>query len=224
MPLDVLFVISYACLQYDTPLHESVRREDMATAQSLVAAGADVNASNLLEETPFSLAAHAGSSLRDFFEHHAAVLNFLGTDPAALVPAVVAHCAALSGLKDSVPAPKIQLSAHHLDPFFLWAPTGSRKGIFAWARNIFVIQFAANTTTFKDLPDDCAGDILEYLVTTMTRLETMLIMTNGFSPEAHDWALAVLKASVVVSVLLFSNEACIRVLCIERLLLPLLST
>ena len=118
MPLDVLFVISYACLQYDTPLHESVRREDMATAQSLVAAGADVNASNLLEETPFSLAAHAGSSLRDFFEHHAAVLNFLGTDPAALVPAVVAHCAALSGLKDSVPAPKIQLSAHHLDPFF----------------------------------------------------------------------------------------------------------
>ena len=61
-------------------------------------------------------------------------------------------------------------------------------------------------------------------MTTMTRLETMLIMTNGFSPEAHDWALAVLKASVVVSVLLFSNEACIRVLCIERLLLPLLST
>jgi len=206
VPLNGLFDVLYAFLQYDTPLHEAVRRDNMATVQSLIAAGADINASNLKEQMPLKLAGLAGMALRTFLEDHAAVLDLLDRDSSAVVPAVVAHCPALSGLKDSVPASEIQLSAHHLDPAFLWAPSNARKAIFAWAQNTYIVQFAASSTFFKVLPDDCAGDILEYVVTAMNRIEMIPIMTNCFSPEAQVFASAVLEASVVVSILKFLSK------------------
>lgn len=93
----------------------------------------------------------------------------------------------------------LSLDPHHLEPPLLWAPRAARASLITWARNIFIVQIATATQPFTDLPDDCAGDVLDYLEMSMTRMESLRIATLSFAPEAHAWVRALLVAEAVVS-------------------------
>jgi len=181
------------------PLHEAVRLGDMATVQSLIQAGADLNKTDCFNVTPLSLV--NADSCRALLEHHASTLNIitiLTADPAAIIAKLVAHCADLSGFYDSVSENPLCLCAYQFDPYFNWAPVDTRAAIFAWVRDAVTIQFAAASQPFADLPDDCAGDILEFLETYMTHKEMMYFAMHCLSPEANVWVRAVFNAAVVV--------------------------
>jgi len=61
-------------------------------------------------------------------------------------------------------------------------------------------QVAANTQSFSGLPDDCAGDVLEFLtMTTLERTELLEVVTDCSSPEACAWMRTVVDDIVVVS-------------------------
>ena len=90
----------------------------------------------------------------------------------------------------------LSLRAHPLDPAFLWAPPAARSAVFAWAQDVFIAQLAATTQPFERLPEDCAGDVLEFF--GMTRNESDLIAKHCSSPEARVWVRAVIAAAVVV--------------------------
>jgi hypothetical protein len=64
-----------------------------------------------------------------------------------------------------------------------------------------VIQFAASSQPFATLPDDCAGDILEFLDMTMPRMEMLYIVTHCASPDAYTWVRKLIAAAVVESVI-----------------------
>jgi hypothetical protein len=68
--------------------------------------------------------------------------------------------------------------------------------VVAWARSVFIVQYAPNVEPFGVLIDDCAGDVLEFFGVTHKKSE--LIATHCSSPEAHAWVRAVLAAAVVV--------------------------
>ena len=127
------------------------------------------------------------------------ILNALKTDPDALASAATAHCAILSALKNTIPAPALSLHPYHLRPSFLWAPHEARCAVFKWARNAFIAQLAASTKAYVKLIDDCAGDVLEFLEVAMTRQESMHVTTHCASLKARDWVRAVLVAAVAVS-------------------------
>jgi len=90
----------------------------------------------------------------------------------------------------------LSLRAHQLDPAFLWAPPAARAAMVAWALHVFIAQLAATVQLFEELPDDCAGDVLEFF--GMTHNESDLNATHCSSPEAQDWVRAVTAAAVVV--------------------------
>jgi hypothetical protein len=96
----------------------------------------------------------------------------------------------------------LPLEPYQLDPAFFWVPRNKRKALVVWARNAFVVQLATTIEPFSDLPDDCAGDVLEFLQMEMLREKSLHIATQCSSPEAHAWVRAALAAYIVVSTLL----------------------
>ena len=117
-------------------------------------------------------------------EQHEEALAFFDTRPTALVTAVVAHCSTLSGAKEFAPPTALSLQTYHFYPSFLWAPPAARTAVCQWARNAAIVQLAAYTKPFVELPDDCAGDVLEYLEMEMARAKTLHVSTHCTSPAA----------------------------------------
>jgi hypothetical protein len=109
-----------------------------------------------------------------------------------------------------LPATALSLRAHQLDPAFLWAPPAARYAVVAWARDVFIAQHAGSIQPFERLPDDCAGDVLEFF--GMTHNESELIAKHCSSPEAQDWVRAVIAAAaaavVVGAVRCFHKKEC----------------
>jgi len=232
---------------YDTPLHESVRRGDVATTQLLIVAGADVSAKNVknmvMEDedidksdkaekgkdekavTPVDLATH-DNACSDLLEHHAGIVTNITAMPGCLVSSALAHCATLSASKESVPAPVLFLQAYHFDPSFLWAPEEARKLVFKWAKDAFTAQLAGTTQAFPELPDDCAGDVLEYLEMAMPRTGALHIATHCSSPDAQAWIRAVNATAIAVTSVSFfdSVKHVINILCTTSPYLCLLLT
>jgi hypothetical protein len=60
------------------------------------------------------------------------------------------------------------------------------------------VQLACDTPPFGDVSDDCAGDILEYLETAMTRAEALHIASHCSSPEAYTWVRSVVAEATAV--------------------------
>ena len=180
---------------------------DIATTPSLIKAGADLNAKATSKQskgvTPLDLAAK--SPCRALLKHHTSVLAILAADPSALVSAAIAHCATLSTPEEPIPATRVSLSTAHLEPSFTWAPPASRTAVVGWARGIFIVQLASCTQPFADLPDDCAGDVLEYLEMTVTRTESLQLMPSPYSPKAQAWVRAVIAAAVAVNFIIISS-------------------
>lgn len=180
-----------------TPLHESVANGDVITTQCLIAAGAYVHACSEDRASPIDLATDV--SCRDVIKHHTTLLDALQADPSALVPATIAHCSAFSSVKELDQATALPLHEYHIEPSFSWAPRDARNVIFSWARDIYTVQIAAVTQPFVELPDDCAGDILEYFDLSMTRLELLNISANGSSSEAVRYINSILSEAITVS-------------------------
>jgi len=130
--------------------------------------------------------------------HHASVLGAITEDPTTLVAAALAHCAPFSASEQRLPVMALSLRARHFDPAFLWVSPAARAAKVAWALHVFIAQLAATVQLFEELPDDCAGDVLEFF--GMTRDESDLIAKHCSSPEAQDWVRAVIAAAVAVGV------------------------
>jgi len=180
-----------------------MRRGDVAAAQSLIAVGvyADFQTKRRISEA--LICTKYGSACHAFLQHHAAILKFVTAFPDSLIPNAVAHCATLSGCVDAVSAPALSLHTYQLKPSFSWAPSDARAAVFGWAQDALVVQVAAATEPFMDLPDDCTGDILEYFDLKLCRVDSQLIATKLSSPDARAWVRAVLIASVAVSIVYF---------------------
>ena len=144
--------------------------------------------------TPLDLATDA--TCRDILTHHKAVYALITEEPTKLVASALAHCAKLSASGEPGPSSVLSPRAHHFNPCFLWAPPAARAAVVAWARSVFIVQYAPNVEPFGVLIDDCAGDVLEFFGVTHKKSE--LIATHCSSPEAHAWVRAVLAAAVVV--------------------------
>ena len=145
---------------------------------------------------------------RDLLEHHAAVLEFLDADPAALPAAAFMHCA---NFKETLEAPTLKttlsLLSYHFEPSFLWAHADARRAVVAWARNAFVVQQATTNKLFAELPDDCAGDVLDFLEMAMPRTESLEVASHCSSPKARAWVQAILAAAAMVRIIdFFDND------------------
>ena len=97
-----------------------------------------------------------------------------------------------------MPASVLSLRAYQLEPSLLWAPPAAYSEVFTWACNVFIAHQAASAQPFMDLPDDCAGDVLEFLEISMTHMEMSKVNTHCFSPEAYAWVHAVVYAGIAV--------------------------
>jgi len=181
-----------------TPLHESVRQGDVATTQALIAAGADITAKDANWATPTALATTC-SVCWALLKHLTINKATLTSHPELLVSVAAARCATLAASAETFPTTALFLQAYQLEPSFLWAPPEARNTLFVWAKNAFVAQLAANTLAFAELPDDCAGDVLEWFEMTMTRKDALHIATHCSSPEAHAWLREAVAAAVAVS-------------------------
>jgi len=180
-----------------TSLHKAVINGDALTVQSLIQAGATLDAEDINGATPLELV--TDSTCRDLLKHHAEVLTAVAVNPIILVSAVLAHCATLSGFEEYAPTTVLSLREYHFDPFFLWAPLDARAAVFAWARNAFIAQLAAATLPFVALPDDCAGDVLEFLELTNARAEALHITGQCSSSEAHAWVRSVVLSATTLA-------------------------
>jgi hypothetical protein len=149
--------------------------------------------------TPIKLA--TDDQCRAVLNRHAAVLDLLGANsPDVVVATALAHCAALSNALDSVPATALSLNSYNYDPFFMWAPPPVRAAVFGWARDAYIVQLATITEPVSDLPDDCVGDILEFLEIAMLRKESMHIISHCLSSESRAWIRSIVVASIAVSI------------------------
>jgi len=117
-----------------------------------------------------------------------------------MVSAARAHCDALSASSNEAVPSTAPLREYHLDPAFNWAPHGAHNTVIAWARDVFTVHVVHNHQLFADLPDDCCGDVSEFLVMTMARSE-ILHVSRHYSSKALAWVHEVLAAAVVVSIL-----------------------
>jgi hypothetical protein len=180
-----------------TPLLKSVEDEDAATTKALIAAGAATQYPS--HYAGRSVEPAVDETIRELFEHYTKVFMTLTANPAALVSAALAHCNSLAAPEIADHAMPLTLRAYHLEPPFLWAPPAARVAVQAWARDAFIVQLAAKTDPFPELPDDCAGDVLEYLELTMPREDMVYVVTHCSSPEAHSWVRTVIAAAIAVS-------------------------
>lgn len=159
--------------------------------------GDDVDAESVGGFSPLDIA--KDDACRALLQDHAAVVTTLTAKPTALVSAAVKHCSALANqLEASETTLALPLSSYHFDPSFLWAPPEARAAVVAWARNAFTAQQVAINELILDLSDDCAGDVLEFLVMDMTRKESSDVLTHCSSPEACAWIRAVVVGAVAV--------------------------
>ena len=69
-----------------------------------------------------------------------------------------------------------------------------------------MVRHATTIQPFEELPDDCAGDVLEYQELAMTRKESLQVAALSPSPEANLWARAVIEAAIAVSLLALSSR------------------
>ena len=104
----------------------------------------------------------------------------------------------LSASGEPVPSSDLALRAHHLDPSFLWIPPAARAAVVAWTRDAYMAQHACSINPFQRLPEDCAGDVLEFFGMAMTCSDALHIAKHCSSPEARAWLRAVVAAAVVV--------------------------
>ena len=177
-------------------LHEAVLNKDAATVEAVIVAGRKlVDIADSDGAAPLDLA--TDDACREILEHHAAVCAYIIGDSTRLVAAALAYCATLSASKQRLPTTEVSLRKYHFDPCFLWAPPAARAAVIAWARSAFVVQLAANTEPFEVLPEDCAGDILEYFEMTVTRKAAQLVVTHCSSPAARAWSRSIIAAAVV---------------------------
>lgn len=202
-----------------TALHESARQGDVETSRWLLAAGADLLAMDLNNDTPDALVP-IGSLCKNLFDQHRATVTILENIGALDISYVaVAHCAALSGFKGYEPAcegkePAVYLHSYQVGPFFFWVPEEVRTELFFWAEDARLLLLAATSKPFVDLPDDCAGDILEYLNFQTNRYnlhsnkcdkyrkrrDMLWFVEHCSSPQAHAWARMIFAASKAVRV------------------------
>lgn len=169
--------------------------EDVATAEALLTAGADVNTLDFSLKKPLDRA--TDKACCDLYEHHcSASIAFLIAEPTALVNSAMANCASLSVLSEQKP---LSLHPYQLEPPFLWAPPAARATVIAWAQEAFIVQLAASFQPFAELPDDCAGVVLEFLGLAMSRKAIHHFATPSLSSEAHAWVRTVLTSAVAVS-------------------------
>ena len=126
------------------------------------------------------------------------VLDVLIDSPAVLASFAFSYYGSLSAPNDMVPTSDLSLRAYQLDPSFLWAPPAARASVFSWARDAFIAQSARSSQLFADLPDDCAGDVLEFLNETITRKDSLFIATHTPTPEAQAWFDSLIKAGLAV--------------------------
>jgi len=204
-------------------LDESIKKGDVATAQFLLGAGADVagvgDIKDLKHILPIKFANN--SIFLELLEHHTHVLEVIEEDPKALLSAVRAHWETLRTNAPEALTPMVALSLrpYHFDPSFLWAPRAARNAVFSWARNVYTAQQAAMDKLFAEIPDDCAGDVLEYLEMSMPRTESFEVAAHGSSPEARAWVRAIVASAVVVRFVTFScffrETTCISVLWVQ---------
>jgi len=154
--------------------------------------------------TPRDLATEG--TCRGLLEHHAAVLTTLNADSSALVSAAAARCTTLSAPEEVVLATSLSLRPFQLDPSFLWAPPHARNALFTWARDVYIAQLAFITDPFEAIPDDCAGDVLEFFGMTMHRVEALHVGAHWTSPEVRAWMRAAIAAAVAVKLLYITKS------------------
>jgi ankyrin repeat protein len=182
-----------------TSLHEAAMKGDAATVESLLEAGADINVKDTNGATPLDLA--IDDTCRALLHNHAAVIIAIGVDPVILVSAAVAHCVTLSASEDTVSTTALPLRSYHFDPSFLWAPHAARTAVTAWAHDACILHLAAATQPNSALPDDCAGDVFEFLkMKRMARTDALHVATHCSSPEAQVWVRAVVTAAATVAI------------------------
>ena len=100
-----------------------------------------------------------------------------------------------------MPTSVLSLRACQLEPSLLWVSPAAYSELFTWACNVFIAHQAASAQPFMDLPDDCAGDVLEFLEISMTHMEMSKVNTHCFSPETYAWVHAVVYAGIAVRLL-----------------------
>ena len=179
-----------------TPLHEAVVNGDVATVKALIVAVGpkEVEIADRNYATPLDLA--TDDTCREILEHHAAVLNAITENLTKLVGAALAHCITLSASKkEQLHLAALPLRAYYFDPCFFWAPPVARTAVVGWARSYFIVELAASIQPFEALPDDCAGDVLEFF--GMSHKEVKLFAKHCFSLEAQDWVRALIAGAVV---------------------------
>jgi len=171
-----------------TSLHEAVKFGDAATLRAIIVASAKL------------IDVESHGACREILEHHAAAHASITEDPTTLVASALAHCATLSATEEPFPATAISLRAYHFDPHFLWVTPAARIAVVNWAQYVFITQLEPTTPlfkSFKTLPDDCAGDVLEFFEPGMTHERAVHIAKHCSSPEARAWVRAVITAAVV---------------------------
>jgi len=84
-------------------------------------------------------------------------------------------------------------------------PLDDRAAVFDWARDAFISQIAISVHPFGDLPDDCAGDVMEFVETALTRTETLQIAKNCSSTEACFWVCRIIAAGIAADVAVIRN-------------------
>jgi len=68
------------------------------------------------------------------------------------------------------------------------------------AREALTVHLAAATPPYAELPDDCAGDVLEFLGTHLARTELLDVVTHCASSGAQAWVWAVVSAANAVRI------------------------
>jgi len=174
-----------------TPLHEAARQEDVATVQALIMSGADVGIKDKNGATPLDLAT-PDSACRDFLEHHATAFATIDANERELLTAAFIHYGTFSELKDCMPPERLSLRPCHFDPSFVWAPPAARAAVFGYTQSATTIE------PFADLPDDCAGDVLDFFDMILPRWIMLFLVTHYSSPGANAWIFEVLTAAIAV--------------------------
>jgi len=61
------------------------------------------------------------------------------------------------------------------------------------------VKLTISADLVVELPDDCAGDVSDFLTEIMSRAEITIAMKHLSSPEAYAWVRKMITAEVIVS-------------------------
>jgi len=137
--------------------------------------------------------------------HHNCVYETLEARPKALISDAVAYAAATSAPNEAVSKTMLSLHEFFLKPSFSWAPTAAQNAVCTWARHAAIVHLAVTVQPFEELPDDCAGDVLEFLEIEMTRAEALHILTHCSSPKARAWVRTIYSSIIAVSSMIVAS-------------------